>query len=162
MEHIRKHADHPNIMKLDGVVRCQAFFALWMPLCSKGSLNRLSSGNLLSPTQVERFFVQIARALRYLHKNNIIHGDVKPSNILVSDSDNVLLADFDHARIIPDGQYLANKWTGTPGFIGPEYAFQQFVDVLLVSSLLYFIYLINHNAKISSWDLGEIHKKHLP
>ena len=137
MEHIRKHSDHPNIMKLDGFVRCQDFFALWMPLCRKGSLNRLSSGNLLSQTQVERFFVQTACALRYLHKNNILHGDVKPSNILVDASDNALLADFDHARIVPAGQPLTSKWTGTPGFIGPEYAYQKFVNVFLVSHLIY-------------------------
>ena len=133
MEHIRKHADHPNVMKLDGFVRCQAFFALWMPLCSKGSLNTLS----LSPTQVERFFIQIACALRYLHRNNIIHGDVKPSNILVDASDNALLADFDHARIVPPGQPLTSKWTGTLGFIGPEYAYQKLVNVFLVSHYLY-------------------------
>lgn len=50
--------------------------------------------------------LEIAQAMWYLHEQNpkVIHRDLKPSNILLDDSMHVRVADFGHARLLPEGE----------------------------------------------------------
>ncbi len=67
-----------------------------------------------------RLLLPIAHALEYAHKHNIIHRDVKPSNILLTESGDPMLADFGIAKIIEEDATL--DLTGTRAIIGtPEY-----------------------------------------
>ncbi|KAJ7880785.1 kinase-like domain-containing protein [Mycena olivaceomarginata] len=49
---------------------------------------------------VDRLLLETAEGLRYLHSMNIVHGDLRGNNILISDDFSVLLADFGLANII--------------------------------------------------------------
>jgi [calcium/calmodulin-dependent protein kinase] kinase len=62
---------------------------------------------------------QVIRGLSYLHLNNIVHGDMKPSNLLVAGDGTVKLSDFGISRIKYDGELL-NEHMGTPAFMAPE------------------------------------------
>ncbi|XP_005108479.1 serine/threonine-protein kinase ppk34-like [Aplysia californica] len=99
---IMHNVQHPHLMKMDWVVTCDSFLAICMPLCSQGSLDGLRHS--LQRDQVERVFVQTACALRYLHVQRCVHGDVKPANIFLDVSDNANLGDFGCSRILPDGK----------------------------------------------------------
>lgn len=57
-----------------------------------------STPNGLPPLQIKEIFYQILKALSYLHKNNIIHWDVKPENLLISLNGVVKVCDFGFAR----------------------------------------------------------------
>lgn len=59
------------------------------------------------------YFLQILRALDYLHSQNITHGDLKPNNILVRDH-RICLIDFGYAA------YQGREAKGTPLFMAPE------------------------------------------
>ena len=50
----------------------------------------------------KRFILQIAYALYYLHRCNVIHGDLKLDNILIGEDNNCLVADFGTSRLIKD------------------------------------------------------------
>ncbi|KAM5586827.1 hypothetical protein ABKV19_005650 [Rosa sericea] len=68
----------------------------------------------------------IAQGLVFLHKYSrirIIHGDVKPSNVLLDEQMNPKIADFGLARILADNEETGttNTICGTYGFISPEY-----------------------------------------
>ncbi|KAJ1387745.1 Serine/threonine-protein kinase, active site [Sesbania bispinosa] len=66
--------------------------------------------------------IQTACALAYLHASNIIHRDVKTSNILLDRSLNAKVADFGLSRLIPHGvTHITTDPAGTPGYIDPEY-----------------------------------------
>lgn len=70
------------------------------------------------------FLAPIARALETAHRHNIIHRDVKPSNILISDTGQPLLSDFGIAKtlesnITPD-LTGAGVRMGTPEYMSPE------------------------------------------
>ncbi len=59
----------------------------------------------------------MAEGLRYLHHNRIVHGELKPSNLLLSFSGNALLIDFNLAF---DGPTAFYRLGGTPAYLAPE------------------------------------------
>lgn len=66
---------------------------------------------------------QIALALSHVHGSGVLHGDVKPGNILLDDDHNALLADFGFARYLASPVDLAQAGLrGTPNYMSPEQA----------------------------------------
>jgi len=64
--------------------------------------------------------VDVCRALSYVHSRKIIHYDIKPGNVLVSDEGQVKVLDFGLAAVKSIGP---GEWRGgTPGYIAPELA----------------------------------------
>lgn len=63
---------------------------------------------------------QLCDALSFLHKNGIIHRDVKPSNIIVKPDNTVVLIDLSIARCMTDFQEKDTQTLGTVGYAAPE------------------------------------------
>jgi len=63
--------------------------------------------------------VPIAEALAAAHASGIVHGDVKPANILVA-SDGARITDFGVARAIDRDKDDEGRWAGTPAYMAPE------------------------------------------
>ncbi|CAE7891540.1 fhkC, partial [Symbiodinium necroappetens] len=65
-------------------------------------------------------FRQIAEGLQHMHTRGFAHGDLKPANILLSDTEQlqVKLADFGHSKVVDD--VLASDVAGTPLYMAPE------------------------------------------
>jgi serine/threonine protein kinase len=67
--------------------------------------------------------IKIARALHYAHGRNIIHRDVKPTNIMIDEFGEPLLTDFGVAALIDWPSFtLSGALTGTPLYMSPEQA----------------------------------------
>ncbi|XP_010511593.1 PREDICTED: LEAF RUST 10 DISEASE-RESISTANCE LOCUS RECEPTOR-LIKE PROTEIN KINASE-like 1.4 isoform X4 [Camelina sativa] len=66
--------------------------------------------------------IETASALSFLHKSEIIHRDVKTTNILLEDNYQVKVADFGLSRLFPmDQTHISTAPQGTPGYVDPEY-----------------------------------------
>ncbi|HRV93060.1 MAG TPA: FHA domain-containing serine/threonine-protein kinase [Anaerolineae bacterium] len=89
-----------------------------------GTLEERLNGSPLGWRQVVNLSIPIAEALHYAHNHNIIHRDVKPSNILMPQEDWPLLADFGLVKRSDSEQSLTKTGTflGTPNYIAPEQA----------------------------------------
>ena len=60
------------------------------------------------------------QALDYLHFNKVVHGDLKPENVLMSARGAVTLSDFGCSKVIISGNEYLERCNGTPAFLAPE------------------------------------------
>lgn len=64
---------------------------------------------------------QLASALHYAHRQKVTHGDLSPSNILISDNDQTVLLDFGIGGFASDSTVTASgDLAGTPRYLAPE------------------------------------------
>ncbi|KAF7343093.1 Kinase-like protein [Mycena venus] len=74
--------------------------------------------------RVDRLLLETAEGLRYLHSMNIVHGDLRGNNILISDDFSVCLSDFGLANIICDnettGAASSSNHAGSTRWFAPE------------------------------------------
>lgn len=119
---------HPNLVKLYGCTsRHSQGLLLVYEYIPNGTVadhlhgNRANSG-LLSWSVRLKIAIETANALAYLHRNDIIHRDVKTNNILLDHNFKVKVADFGLSRLFPvDVTHVSTAPQGTPGYVDPEY-----------------------------------------
>lgn len=86
---------HPHIVRILDIFEENNTAYYVMDFVSKGSLDQKVKGEgYLSEPVAKRYILQVAKALDYLHRQNIAHLDVKPANIMLGEGDNAILIDF--------------------------------------------------------------------
>jgi serine/threonine protein phosphatase PrpC len=81
---------------------------------------RLERGQHFSPTDAVRLGIRLAKGLGALHRLDVIHRDVKPGNILLSDGGKLHILDLGVAYMPAAAGSEAPRAAGTPSFIPPE------------------------------------------
>ncbi|PBC39266.1 protein kinase [Rhodococcus sp. ACS1] len=113
---------HPNIA---GVLQVGTTDSgrpyLVMPYHRQGSLDvRIRRHGPLTREEVLRLGVKMAGALGIAHRAGILHRDVKPANILLTDYGEPVLTDFGIAHITGGFETATGTVAGSPAFTGPE------------------------------------------
>lgn len=113
---------HENILKMYEIFEEEKELVLIMDYMEGGDLHKLIKERQdMTEKDVCFFFNQILRAVHFLHCNGVVHRDIKPDNLLLTDKSGfpiVKLADFSLAEVFLDKQLTLQ--CGTPGFIAPE------------------------------------------
>lgn len=88
-------------------------------LMNGGDLRFHISRKTFTEDAVRFWIAELGCALRYIHKQGIVHRDVKPDNVLLDSEGHVHLADFNVASDITPGKPLTSK-SGTLAYLAPE------------------------------------------
>lgn len=109
--------NHPNVIHLFELLETDNNYYMIMDYCNNGDLEQhLFKHGKLSETEAIYFLKQIMNGFLALHKEKVMHRDVKLSNIFLND-DRVLIGDFGFAKM---GFEYTNTILGTPLTMAPE------------------------------------------
>ncbi|MEI2281233.1 serine/threonine-protein kinase [Paenibacillus polysaccharolyticus] len=100
---------HPNIMVINYACQDDDNVYLSMPFCQNGSLNSLINNRYLSVREIIKYSLDFLSGLHYIHTKSLIHFDVKPTNIIIDNSNRAVLTDFG-----------LSKYADHEGFATPE------------------------------------------
>ncbi|MFC6097671.1 serine/threonine-protein kinase [Flavobacterium qiangtangense] len=87
-------SSHSNVVKVNYGCSDADHIYIAMPYYKNGSLKSLIATRNLTIREIIRYSIQFLSGLHHIHSKGLIHFDVKPDNILISDSDEALLSDF--------------------------------------------------------------------
>jgi serine/threonine protein kinase len=111
--------DHPHVVRVLEVIHDGDGVALAMQFAPGGSLaDLLAERGRLAPGEMVAVAAPIAEALASAHRRGVLHGDVKPANVLFTSDGEPLLTDFGVSRTL--GQHTSDQITGTVEYLAPE------------------------------------------
>ena len=114
---------HPHIAALvDGGVAEDGTPYLAMQLVEGAHIDAYCSAHALGLAARVRLLVQVCEAVAHAHRNLVVHRDIKPGNILVTDAGVPVLLDFGIAKLLDSDAEATRTWMRalTPGYAAPE------------------------------------------
>jgi serine/threonine protein kinase len=116
---------HPNIVSIYDQGRSEdGAYYMAMEYVPQGTLKeRVRRGGALGPTAAVGVALQMADALQAAHERGVIHRDIKPQNVLVTDRGDIKITDFGIAMAaVASALTSTDHVLGTAGYMSPEQA----------------------------------------
>ncbi|KAH8241708.1 hypothetical protein KR032_003132 [Drosophila birchii] len=163
---VLKKLDHPNVVKLVEVLDDPLEDSLYMvfELVKQGEVLRIPTNKPLSEEKALSIFRDSLLGLEYLHYQKIIHADIKPGNLLLTEFGHVKIADLGVCNeFFGDDAKISNGSTaGTPAFRAPEtlilgevyYEFNIFYNYICINICISFIKNQYCGRAADVWSLG--------
>ena len=120
---ILKNLHHPYLPQvIDFIESGEGIYTVMDFIPGKSFRQLLDEGHTFAEKEVLKYTKQLCEALDYLHSQNppIVHGDIKPDNVMVTPEGNVCLIDFNISGML-EGKG-AQTFGYTPGYSSPEQA----------------------------------------
>jgi serine/threonine protein kinase len=114
--------NHPSILHVYDAGMAHGVYYIVMDYAPGGTLKELIRQGPMSAERAASFVAPIAEALDYAHRQGLVHRDVKPTNILLTEDGRPLLTDFGIAKALYEHSQLTQSGTsiGTPDYMAPE------------------------------------------
>ena len=98
---------------------------LVLELCENGDLNdkireKKQKNEKFSENEILQYFYEILQGLYYLHKNRVIHRDLKTLNIFLTENNHIKIGDFGVSKKLINNNIYAYTFVGTPYYLSPE------------------------------------------
>jgi NIMA (never in mitosis gene a)-related kinase len=150
--------DNENIVKYFESFTHDKYFCIVMKFCEGITLKQFiqEQRNPLPESDILHIFFQMANALKYCHKKNILHRDLKPENIILGPNNKIKLLDFGVAKIMDSSTSYASTYAGTPKYMSPEilqgekYSYSS--DVWSMGVIVYELMTVQLPFTISKFD----------
>ena len=136
---------HPHIVKVTDYGEYEGQPYLVMPYLPGGNLKYyLLEHGRISWQEASKILIPIAQALGFAHRQGVIHRDVKPANILLTQDGHPMLTDFGVAKVVEEEATHdltgSGVGVGTPEYMAPEQTgknFDQRVDIYALGIVFY-------------------------
>ncbi|HET7747240.1 MAG TPA: serine/threonine-protein kinase [Vicinamibacteria bacterium] len=129
--------DHPNIVGIVTAERVDGVFFIVMEYVKGESLEQvLDREKSLDVPRALHYTVQVLKGVEHAHQNQILHRDLRPANVLVSESGVIKVADFGTSRLLEKSH--ATTVIGSPPYMAPE----QFQGRAVLASDIYSVGVI--------------------
>jgi serine/threonine-protein kinase 24/25/MST4 len=143
-----KTLEHPNVVKVFDFSETNqnGRFTLTMEVCNLGSLNEILTQGKLSPDFVNKLIIDVLSGLSFIHSKQLVHSDLKLSNILANeDTNSIVFKIGDLVTIKREAEEFRSRGGYyTPEITAPECFITEKVsgksDVWSFGILLYFIF----------------------
>ncbi|HBA86222.1 MAG TPA: hypothetical protein DCZ95_19240 [Verrucomicrobia bacterium] len=118
---------HPNIVQIHEIIDCELTPLIVMEYVPGTNLEKPIRSRKLDRNRLIDIMISVCETVAHAHEHGVIHCDIKPENILLSDDGRVKIADFGVALRIDPDQAAADKPSGkvimgSPAFMSPEQA----------------------------------------
>lgn len=115
---------HPNIVTIFDIVRDRGWLVMEL---MQANLRDRMQGRQMDLKSLKTTIAHCLRALKYLHSRGVVHGDLKPSNLMIDHRRRVKIGDFGLARRVSDDEGSLIK--GTTKYMAPEVVSDEFGEV---------------------------------
>ncbi len=114
--------NHPNVVKIFeyGISKNDEVPYFVMEFIPGSPLNHHMTNNTLSNSEKVEIIRQLSSALDIVHEAGILHRDVKPGNVLITDDKTAKLTDFGIARVSDSDLTITSELLGSPAYMSPE------------------------------------------
>lgn len=113
--------NHPNIAAIYEIDESKSAPVLVLEYLPGKTLRSRIAASRLEFGEIVKYGLQIAEALAYAHAHGLVHGDVKPENLLFTEDGRLKITDFGLARSFDERTVTLNgKISGTPKYMAPE------------------------------------------
>ena len=149
---ILKKLDNFNVCKCHNIFQCENYLYFIMEYMNNGDLNKFNEANKSLNIQIPEdklwdIFHKCLNGLNYIHKQGLIHRDIKLENLFLDDDLNIKIGDFNVSVAVNEKsasnfveeekdkvENMMNKFTyvGTPGYSAPEIkkkSYSQKIDI---------------------------------
>jgi hypothetical protein len=119
---IARSLEHPGIVRVFDLHQHRGRPFISMELLRGRTLHeRLLREGVLRPDEARRIAREVCAALRAAHCQGVVHRDLKPQNVFLTDGGAVKILDFGLARVLGQSRLtVEGAAAGTPGYIAPE------------------------------------------
>jgi len=130
----------------------QQMMCLVLELCENGDLNdkikeKKQKNEIFSENEILQYFYEILQGLYYLHKNRVIHRDLKTLNIFLTENNHIKIGDFGVSKKLINNNIYAYTFVGTPYYLSPEICqnkpYDEKSDVWSLGVVLYELITLN-------------------
>lgn len=112
--------NHPNIVSIHYVGKLEGMPFLAMEYVPGRSLAQRLERGAVPVSEAVAFALQIIDALQHADSHDLVHGDIKPANLLIDSQNRIKLSDFGLARQVSRAQSQIKNLVGTPTHMAPE------------------------------------------
>ena len=134
---------HPNVVDFQEAYKRKGNLYLVFEFVDKNLLELLQEHPQgLDPDLIRYLIYQLCKAIKYMHDQNIIHRDVKPENLLITENMELKLCDFGFSRLISGSctekltDYVATRWYRAPELLLTQGEYGKEVDYWAIGCIM--------------------------
>eukprot|EP01120_Amphizonella_sp_Union-15-10_P017338 TRINITY_DN9600_c0_g1_i1.p1 TRINITY_DN9600_c0_g1~~TRINITY_DN9600_c0_g1_i1.p1 ORF type:complete len:426 (-),score=88.34 TRINITY_DN9600_c0_g1_i1:116-1393(-) len=146
---LQELSDHENIIKLLDVFKAENDRDIYLVFAyMETDLHHVIKANILQEVHKRYVIYQLLKAMKYIHTGNVLHRDMKPSNLLLNSECHLKVADFGLARSIEVSDenganppliltdYIASRWYRAPEILLGSTKYTKGVDMWSIGCIL--------------------------